>query len=196
MLPFRGARSKTFWTGPNEGPHHLHSQTFTKTTMNQNLAVQQLVKSSTEADRAQGRAVALVLRKVAEIEAAGARSVKAACQTLIGNARAGLVLPKFLENMRAARDKRGRSSPDGLPSPRTLEWWVMRDKRGESLVPKKPQPRTVLTSWMVVALELKRGPQKPTTKKVHEQLAANWNPAWGTKPPSYDQVAYLFRQKP
>lgn len=152
--------------------------------------------SSTEADRAQGRAVALVLCKVAEIEAAGALSVKAACQTLIRNARAGLVPLVQVDNLRTARDKRGRSSPDGLPSPRTLEWWAMREKRGESLVPKKPQPRMEPLPWMVAALELKRGPQKLTTKKVHEQLAVSWSPAWGAKPPSYDQVAYFFRSKP
>ncbi len=150
---------------------------------------------STEADRHQGRAVAVVLRKVAEIEAAGARSVKAACQTLIHSARAGLLPAMLVENLRAARDKRGRSSPDGLPSTRALELWVLRAQRGESLVPKKPQPDMVLAMWMVAALELKRRPQKPTTKMVHEQLVAHWTPAWGAKPPSYDQVVYFFKHK-
>jgi putative transposase len=150
---------------------------------------------STEADRDQGRAVSVVLRKVAEIEAAGARSVKAACQTLIHSARAGLLPAMLVDNLRAARDKRGRPSADGLPSTRALELWVLRAKRGESLVPQKPQPDMVLTLWMVAALELKRRPQKPTTRMVHEQLVANWSPAWGAKPPSYDQVAYFFRHK-
>jgi putative transposase len=150
---------------------------------------------STEADRDQARAITVVLRKVAELEAAGAHSVKAACQTLIHSARAGLLPALLVDNLRAARDKRGRPSADGLPSTRALELWVLRAKRGESLVPKKPQPDMTLSLWMVAALELKRRPQKPTTKMVHEQLVANWNPAWGAKPPSYDQVTYFFKHK-
>lgn len=150
---------------------------------------------STDADRDQGRAVGQVLRKVAELEAAGARSVKAACHALIHSARAGL-LPKMLtDTLRAARDKRGRPSADGLPSTRALELWVLRGRRGESLVPKQPQPDMVLKLWQVAALELKRRPQKPTTKMVHEQLVANWNAAWGAKPPSYDQLTYFFKHK-
>lgn len=139
--------------------------------------------------------MALVLRKVAEIEAAGARSVKAACQTLIHSARAGLLPALLTDALLAARDKRGRPSSDGLPSTRALELWVLRAKRGESLVPKQPQPDMVLKFWQVAALELKRRPQKPTTKMVHEQLVANWMPAWGAKPPSYDQVVYFFKHK-
>ena len=150
---------------------------------------------SREVDRDKGRAVALVLRKVAEIEAAGARSVKAACHTLIHSARAGLLPPALVNTLRAARDKRGRPSADGLPSTRALELWVLRANRGESLVPKQIQPDMTLKLWHVAALELKRRPQKPTTKMVHEQLVTNWNPAWGAQPPSYDQVAYFFREK-
>jgi putative transposase len=163
--------------------------------MKQNSAVQRLVKTSTEADRAQGRAVTLVLRKVAEIKAAGAHSVKAACQTLIRNARAGLLPSMLMDNLRTARDKRGRSSPDGLPSARALELWMLRERRGESLVPKKPQPNMVLSPWMVAALVLKLRSQKTTAKMVHEELVANWNAAWGAKPPSYDQVIYFFKHK-
>ena len=150
---------------------------------------------SREADRDQGRSVALVLRKVAELEAAGAPSVKAACHALIHSARAGLLPKMLVDTLVAARDKRGRPSADGLPSTRSLELWVLRGRRGESLVPKQPQPDMVLKLWQVAALELKRRPQKPTTKMVHEQLVANWNPAWGAKPPSYDQVTYFFKHK-
>lgn len=137
----------------------------------------------------------MVLRKVTELEAAGARSVKAACHTLIHSARAGLLPPELVANLRAARDKRGRSSPDGLPSTRALELWVLRARRGESLVPKQPQPDMALKAWQLAALDLKRRPQKPTTKMVHEQLVACWNPAWGDKPASYDQVIYFFKHK-
>lgn len=137
----------------------------------------------------------MVLRKVAEIEAAGARSVKAACHTLIHSARAGLLPTMLVDNLRAARDKRGRSSPDGLPSTRALELWVLRAQRGESLVPKKPQPDMVLKLWHVAALDLKRRPQKPTSKMVHEQLTQCWDMAWGAEPPSYDQVIYFFKHK-
>lgn len=148
-----------------------------------------------EADRAQAEAVALVLGRVTELHAAGARSVKTACKTLIRNARAGLLPSMVMDNLRAARDKRGRSSADGLPSVRTLEGWMLRDRRGESFVPKKPQPNMVLSAWMVTALALKRDPKKPTIKMVHEELVTNWNTAWGDRPPSYDQVIYFFKHK-
>lgn len=137
----------------------------------------------------------MVLRKVAEIEAAGARSVKAACHTLIHSARAGLLPPMLVNNLRAARDRRGRTSADGLPSTRALELWVLRAKRGESLVPKQSQPDMALKCWEVAALELKRRPQKPTTRMVCEQLKELWTPAWGAKPPSYDQIVYFFKHK-
>ncbi len=137
----------------------------------------------------------MVLRKIAELEAAGARSVKAACHTLINSARAGLLTPELVANLRAARDKRGRCSPDGLPSVRALELWALRGRRGESLVPKQPQPDMTLKAWQLAALDLKRRPQKPTTKMVHEQLVQCWDAAWGDKPASYDQLVYFFKHK-
>jgi putative transposase len=150
---------------------------------------------STGADRDQARAIAVVLRKVAEVEQASACSTKAACTALLASARAALLPEMLLQQLRAARDQRGRASPDGLPSVRSLELWVQRQRKGETLVPQKRQPDMTLQLWMVAALELYRRPQKPTLKMVQEQLAAQWDGTWGIKPPSYDQIVYFFKHK-
>lgn len=150
---------------------------------------------STGADRDQARAIKVVLQKVSEIEQATRCSVKAACTSLLHSARAGLLPEPLLAMLRQARDRRGLASADGLPSVRSLELWALRQRKGETLVPQKRQPDMTLQMWMVAALELYRRPQKPTLKKVHEQLLERWDGAWGQKPPSYDQVAYFLKRK-
>ena len=137
----------------------------------------------------------LVLRKVEELERAGAKSVRAACISLLHTARAGLLPEALVTTLRSARDKRGRSSPDGLPSLSSLAFWVMRERRGDSLIPKKRRPDEEWQPWHFLALDLKQRPQKPTTQWVHDQLVKNWVTTLGEKPPSYDQVTYFFREK-
>jgi putative transposase len=154
-----------------------------------------LFDGSTTADREQALAIKMVLSWVADVRERGQLSVKAAAHTLLNAARAGMLTPEKVALLRVARDKRGRPSADGLPSVRSIEQWLALQSAGLSLVPRKPQPDMTLQRWHVVALEFKRRPQKPTTKMVHEQLVANWTPLWGAQPPSYDQVAYFFRQK-
>lgn len=150
---------------------------------------------STLADREQAIAIRMVLSWVAEIKERGNLSNKAAAHTLLNAARTGLLPDQKVALLRAARDKRGRPSSDGLPSVNSIEQWLMWQRQGLSLVPIKPQPDLTLQRWHVVALEYKRRPQKPTTKMVWEQLVQSWVPLWGDKPPSYDQVAYFFREK-
>lgn len=154
-----------------------------------------LFDGSTTADREQALAIKMVLGWVAEVRERGQLSAKAAAHTLLNAARAGMLPEPKVALLRAARDTRGRPSADGLPSVRSIEQWLALQNAGLSLVPRKPQPDMVLKRWQVAALELKRRPQKPTTQWVHEQLVANWNPVWGEKPPSYDQVAYFFKHK-
>lgn len=146
-----------------------------------------------KADRLHGEAITRVLRRASDLQTTGSRSVKAACQTLILDARKGSLDPEDMAGLLAARKKQGRRSLDGLPSVRTLEFWVMRTKRGESLAPRRPLARMVLLPWEVLALQLRRGPPKVTVRKVHQQLEAIWSPAWGDKPPNYDRIAYFFR---
>lgn len=149
----------------------------------------------TEADRAQGRAARRLVERIDQMSVQAGCSVKAACQTLINRARAGLLPEALMAMLRAARDGRGRPSPDGLPSARSLERWVSKQRSGHDLLPRKPQPDMRVLPWHGLAVALKQRPQKPTTAWVHEQIVAQWNPAWGESPPSYDAVARFFRDK-
>lgn len=149
----------------------------------------------TEADRAQGRAARRLVQRIDQMSAQAGCSVKAACQTLINSARAGLLPDAMVAMLRAARDGRGRPSPDGLPSARSLERWVSKQRSGHDLLPRKPQPDMRVLPWHGLAVALKQRPQKPTTTWVHEQIVAQWNPEWGAEPPSYDAVARFFRDK-
>lgn len=154
-----------------------------------------LSAQATEADRAQAQAAAQVLARIDQIAESAGCSVKAACETLIHSARAGLVPAPMVATLKASRDRRGRPSADGLPSPRSLERWVAEQRAGASLLPKRAQPDMTVQPWYALALALKQRPQKPTTKSVHEQLVQQWNPAWGAEPPSYDVVYRFFRDK-
>lgn len=150
---------------------------------------------SSQADRDQALAIENVLRWVKETAELGRLTEKAAAHTLLNAARAGLLPEVKLYSLRAARDKRGRASADGLPSVRSIEMWLQFKRQGLSLVPQKPQPDLTVHRWHSVALAYKRRPQKPTNRMVWEQLVAAWQPLWGAKPPSYDQVNYFFREK-
>lgn len=154
-----------------------------------------LSAQATEADRAQAQAAAQVLARIDQIAEYAGGSVKAACETLIHSARAGLVPAPMVATLKASRDRRGRPSADGLPSPRSLERWVAEQRAGASLLPKKARADMTVQPWYALALALKQRPQKPTTKWIHEQIVEQWNPAWGAEPPSYDVVYRFFRDK-
>jgi putative transposase len=85
-----------------------------------------------------------------------------------------------------ARDSRGRKASNahlnaaGLPTLRTLQGWLKRateQSAEQNMAPALRQPDMIAQPWMVLAIDLKRRPQKPTTKQVFEQLQAAW-PEW------------------
>ena len=136
-----------------------------------------------------------MLARIDQIAESAGCSIKAACETLIHSARAGLLPAPMVATLKASRDRRGRPSADGLPSPRSLERWVAEQRAGASLLPKKARADMTVQPWYALALALKQRPQKPTTKWIHEQIVEQWNPAWGAEPPSYDVVYRFFREK-
>ncbi len=121
-------------------------------------------------------------------------SLKRAVVTFLTQAQAGRLEASVASAVLSmARDGRGRKSAvqaAGFPSERSLYRWLA----AEDLTPKKPQRDMQAKPWMWVAAELFARPQKPTLRWVHEQLAANWNTAWG-EPISYDTLARFFREK-
>lgn len=150
---------------------------------------------ATEADRAQCQATRQIIACIDQVAASARCSIKAACQTLINSARGGLLPAPMLATLRQSRDPRGRPSPDGLPSARSLERWVAEKRGGSDLLPKKRTPDMTVAPWYALALALKQRPQKPTHKWIHEQIVAQWDTAWGSEPPSYDAVCRFFRDK-
>ena len=148
-----------------------------------------------EADRTQRDAAQAVIRAVDKIIADAGCSPKAACHTLIINARAGQLTAAMVRTLKLARDGRGRPSADGLPSPRSLLRWMQEKNDGGDLAPRVPRKDMAVLLWYPLAIALKQRPQKPTTKWVHEQIVAQWDVAWGAQAPSYDVVYRFFRDK-
>ncbi len=102
----------------------------------------------------------------------------AAARRLDGDTTAAMLL--------LARDTRGRKASNasvnaaGLPTLRTLQAWLKRATEQtpeQNLAPALRSPDMTVQPWMVLAIELKRRPQKPTTRQVHEQMQAAW-PDW------------------
>lgn len=151
---------------------------------------------SSAADRAMAIARKVVVRKIEELVTKGcAGSVKKACHTLLDSARAGLLAPELVQNLKDARDLRGKPSRDGLPSTRAMEEWVALARAGDGLIPQKPQPSMKVYDWHTAVLDLKRRPQKPTNKWVHQKLMEVWDELnWG-KPITIDQLNYFIREK-
>lgn len=150
---------------------------------------------ATSEDRAQRHAALQVIARIDRIATSATCSVKAACQTLINCARSGMLPEAVVATLRKSRDSRGRPSPDGLPSARSLERWVAQNRAGGDLLPKKNAADMSVKPWYALAIALKQRPQKPTTKWIHEQIVAQWDSAWGDEPPSYDVVYRFFREK-
>lgn len=136
-----------------------------------------------------------MVARIDQIATSAGCSTKAACQTLINSARAGMLPAAVVASLRKSRDARGRPSEDGLPSARSLERWVSQQRAGADLLPKKPVADVAVLPWYALAIALKQRPQKPTTKWIHGQIVEQWNPAWGAEPPSYDVVYRFFREK-
>lgn len=156
-----------------------------------------LIDAATPAERDQERARGRVLAALERLRADTACSQEAALTTLITSARAGLLPAVTLAALRMARDKRGRKGvmDDGLPSPRSLKRWLSKYRRGERLVAVRRDADGDVKPWYALAVALKRRPQKPTNRWVHEQIVEQWDPEWGAQPPSYDVVCHFFRDK-
>lgn len=149
---------------------------------------------ATAHDRAIEHAKRLVLGALDALQADAGCPREAAITALITNARAGRIAPETIDALKLARDARGRKSPDGLPSPRSLKRWLSDRAHGVSLLPRKPQADMRVKPWYGLALSLKQRPQGGTVRWVHEELCKQWREEWGDAP-SYHVVAAFFREK-
>ncbi len=72
------------------------------------------------------------------------------------------------------------------------KWKATKKQRGRS-APLKIVKDMSAKPWHALAIALVQRPQGGCKKWVAEQIAENWQAAWGATPPSYDVVARFFR---
>ncbi len=78
---------------------------------------------------------------------------------------------------------------------RTFQHWKSAKKKRGRAAPKKRQKDMEVKPWHPLAVKLKQRPQGSVMKWIAEQIAQNWKPEWGAKPPSYDVVCRFFSDK-
>lgn len=95
--------------------------------------------------------------------------LKRAARYLIDTARNGDASPQLTAMLKLARDGRGRSSGDGLPSDRSLIRFVEYQKTS-SLVPKVRERDMNVPAWAKAFMDFYQRPEKPTVKHAYKQF--------------------------
>ncbi|MFZ3001959.1 MAG: Mu transposase C-terminal domain-containing protein, partial [Undibacterium umbellatum] len=124
----------------------------------------------TEAQSLTGDARKGVLDALNAIMQSTGYSLKRAAKHLISMAQKGEASPQLVAMLKLARDGRGRSSPDGLPSDRSLTRFVDYQKSGV-LVPKKREKDMNVPAWAESFLGQYQKPEKPTVEHAYRQFA-------------------------
>jgi len=96
-----------------------------------------------------------------------------AARHLLALARQGEASPQLVAMLKLARDARGRQSPDGLPSERSLERFVAYNKAG-TLVPKKRGADMSVPAWAQAFMSFYQRPEKPTVEHAYRQFTATY----------------------
>ena len=95
--------------------------------------------------------------------------MKKAARVLIEMARKGEAGEQLINMLKMARDGRGRPSPDGLPSERSVLRFVEYERAG-MLAPKKREPDMTVPAWAKPFLEYYQRPEKPTVEHAYRQF--------------------------
>lgn len=130
-----------------------------------------------------------VLHALEQIMARSGYPLKRAARYLIDSARNGDASPQLVAMLKLARDERGRSSPDGLPSERSLTRFVDYQHSG-TLAPKKRAPDMSVPPWAQAFLEYYQQPQKPTVEHAYQQFVQ----AGAGERPSIHQVRRFLKK--
>lgn len=94
--------------------------------------------------------------------------LKKAARTLISMARSGEANPQLTAMLKQARDGRGRPSPDGMPSERSLLRFVEYEQAG-MLAPKKRERDMSVPTWAPAFLSHYQKPEKPTVEHAYRE---------------------------
>lgn len=99
--------------------------------------------------------------------------LKRAARYLIDIARNGDASPQLVAMLKLARDGRGRSSDDGLPSERSLTRFVEYHKTS-SLVPKVRERDMKVPAWAKDFMSYYQRPEKPTVEHAYKLFCQNY----------------------
>jgi putative transposase len=80
-------------------------------------------------------------------------------------------------------------------SAKTYYNWVSEKRERGRAAPKKVQADMSVKPWHALAVALKQRPQGSLLVWIAEEIARQWNPAWGDHPPSKRAVGYFFSEK-
>lgn len=120
--------------------------------------------------------------------------MKKAAAVLLDMARVGAANEQLVGMLKMARDERGRRSPDGLPSVRSVLRFVEYERAG-MLAPKKRERDMSVPAWAPFFLGYYQRPEKPTVEHAYREFAKDWVQAQpGAEVPSVWQVR-RFLQK-
>lgn len=131
--------------------------------------VEQLPLVATEAQTLKGDARKGVLLALELLMQRSGYPMKKAARTLIEMARKGEASAQLVNMLKAARDERGRPSPDGLPSERSLLRFVEYQENG-SLVPKRRERDMSVPSWAPAFMACYQKPEKPTFEHAYREF--------------------------
>ncbi|MFZ6644453.1 Mu transposase C-terminal domain-containing protein [Undibacterium sp. TJN25] len=118
--------------------------------------------------------------------------LKKAARALIDMARKGQADQQLVNMLKMARDERGRSSPDGLPSDRSLLRFV-EYQRGGMLAPKKRERDLTIPAWAPAFLACYQRPEKPTVEHAYREFLRHTTDALGELPSVWQVRRFLSK---
>ena len=114
-------------------------------------------------------------------------AMKKAARVMLEMAQTGEAHPQLVAMLKAARDGRGRQSPDGLPSVRSLIRFVEYD-RSSALTPRHRSRDMSVPDWAPTFLGYYQKPEKPTVEHAYRSFAIEWAASQAGGMPSIWQV--------
>lgn len=131
--------------------------------------IEQLPLVATEAQNLKADARKGVLLALELLMQRSGYAMKKAARVLIEMARKGEASEQLVNMLKAARDERGRPSPDGLPSVRSVLRFVDYQVNG-SLVPKKRKREMTVPMWAPAFMACYQRPEKPTVEHAYREF--------------------------
>lgn len=99
--------------------------------------------------------------------------MKKAAAVLLDTARLGTANEQLIGMLKMARDERGRKSPDGLPSVRSVLRFVEYERAG-MLAPKRRERDMSVPDWAPFFLGWFQRPEKPTVEHAYRLFVKDW----------------------